>query len=107
MMITVLSACKKQAEEAGEEPVLLSRDTLSEYVIVYGQNVSDELQSKVGELSLKFKDKFGIALSVKDDYYMVFEGGLSGFPVNHIFSREKNRLCFWLTFIFLYSIIYI
>ena len=70
MMITVLSACKKQAEEAGEEPVLLSRDTLSEYVIVYGQNVSDELQSKVGELSLKFKDKFGIALSVKDDYFM-------------------------------------
>ena len=69
MIIAAFSSCKKQ-EEAGEEPVLLSRDTLSEYVIVYGQNVSDELKSKVGELSLKFKDKFGIALSVKDDYFM-------------------------------------
>ena len=69
MIIAAFSSCKKQ-EEAGEEPVLLSRDTLSEYVIVYGENVSDELKSKVGELSLKFKEKFGIALSVKDDYFM-------------------------------------
>ena len=66
MMITVFSSCQKQ----GEDAVLLSRDTLSEYVFVYGENTGAELRSKVGELSLKLEEKFGIALAVKDDYYM-------------------------------------
>ena len=51
------------------EPIVLSRDTISEYVIVYGEGIGDELKNKVGELSLKFKEKFGVAVSAKDDYF--------------------------------------
>ena len=51
------------------DPIVLSRDTLSEYVIVYGENIGDELKTKVGELSIKLKDKFGVAITAKDDYF--------------------------------------
>ena len=51
------------------DPIVLSRDTLSEYVIVYGENIGDELKTKVGELAIKLKDKFGVAITAKDDYF--------------------------------------
>ena len=65
-MITVaFSSCKLQ-EENGER-IEFSKDTLTEYVLVYGNGASAELKAKVGELSLKFKEKFGVLISVQDD----------------------------------------
>ena len=65
-MITVaFSSCLLQ-EENGEK-IELSKDTLAEYVFVYGSDASAELKAKVGELSLKFKEKFGVLISSQDD----------------------------------------
>ena len=76
------------------EPIVLSRDTISEYVIVYGEGIGDELKNKVGELSLKFKEKFGVAISAKDDY---FKEGVDSLAIKEteilvgVTNREESK----------------
>jgi len=93
MMTVAFSSCKKQEENVAE-PIVLSRDAISEYVIVYGEGIGDELKSKVGELSLKFKDKFGVAVSAKDDY---FKEGVDALAIKEteiligVTNREESK----------------
>lgn len=67
-MIATFSSCHGREGDGGD-PIVLSSDTLTEYVIVYGEGVSNALKTKVGELSLKMKEKFGTVIAVKDDFF--------------------------------------
>ena len=93
-MTVAFSSCKKKQEENVAEPIVLSRDTISEYVIVYGEGIGDELKNKVGELSLKFKEKFGVAVSAKDDY---FKEGVDALAIKEteilvgVTNREESK----------------
>ena len=92
MVAMAFSSCNTQEEDA--EPIVLSRDTLSDYVIVYGEDAGDELKEKVGEFAIKLKDKFGVAITAKDDF---FKEGVDALAIKEteiligVTNREESK----------------
>ena len=92
MVAMAFSSCQTQEDDA--EPIVLSRDTLSEYEIIYGEDAGDELKDKIGELSLALKDKFGVILTARDDF---FKEGIESLAIKEteiligVTNREESK----------------